>query len=411
MSRHTRNAVVLATLLLLSGCTAPSHGGTTPGETESGISVNGAGLPVDADVVFDRVTRLMGADAPRPESIRVVTPPEPGEVNESSGAGLDPAPAFFEVMDVDSDPGEGLNASETRALENGMTNLGIGTVTLFTGENDSETVHYVLAHEFAHYVQAARDRHAGLRSTLGTTTDADFVIGSLLEGAAVYATNAYIEEHIGGNLTNSGLYFDLRERLEPGSFSAYANTRYVVGWRYVADRLDSPGAFDSLYENPPRTGEQVIHGLTPGEEPPRALSVSAETGRYRRVATDRLGEGFLRIALQNGPSRTRANRAAAGWGNDTLRTYLPEGGGDPGYAWIIRFDDPANRSQFTETLRESLSTRGTRTGGVWTVPDTATFDLDVAGEETVAVLAGNESFVRNTSASGSNGTVSIALPG
>jgi len=410
MARHVRPAIALVALLLLAGCTAPTHGGT-PSDGESGIRVDGAGLPVDPDAVFDRVTRLMGADAPRPGSIRVVTPPDHGEMNESPGAGVDPAPAFFETMDVDSDPGEGLNASEALALENGRTRLGIGTVTLFTGENDSETIHYVLAHEFVHYVQGARDREAQLRTYLGPTTDGTFVLAGVIEGSAVYTTNAYIDEHVGGNVTNSGLYFDLRERLAPGSFADYANSRYIVGWRYISGQATSPNATDGLYKDPPRTGEQLIHGLAPGEEPPRPLAVNASTGDYRRVGTDRLGEGFVRIALRNGLSRERANEAAAGWGNDTLRTYLPEGGGEPGYAWILRFDDPANRTQFVATLRDSLSTRGNRAGDTWTVPRTATFDPRPVGDETVAVLAGNESFVRNTTVGGSDANVSLTLPG
>jgi hypothetical protein len=139
--------------------------------------------------------------------------------------------------------------------------------------------------------------------------------------------------------------------------------------------------------------------------------VNASTGNYRRVGTDRLGEGFVRIALRNGLSRERTNEAAAGWGNDTLRTYLPEGGGEPGYAWILRFDDPANRTQFVATLRDSLSTRGNRAGDTWTVPRTATFDPRPVGDETVAVLAGNESFVRNTTVGGSDANVSLTLPG
>ncbi|MFB6295504.1 MAG: hypothetical protein ABEH66_01525 [Halobacteriales archaeon] len=183
MSRQAWEAVALAALLLVAGCAAPTHEGPTPAANgsgtpvenagtpgkpadDAGIAVEGAGLPVDPDVVFDRVTALLGANASRPDAIRVVTPPDPDDVNASRGGGFDPAPAFFEVMDVDSDPDEGLNASEALALENGRTNLGLGTVTLFTGENDSETVHYVLAHEFVHYVQGARDRGTQLRSRL-----------------------------------------------------------------------------------------------------------------------------------------------------------------------------------------------------------------------------------------------------
>jgi len=400
-------AIVLALLLVSAGCVAPANDGTDG--ADGGIDVEGAGLPVDPDLVFDRVTDLTGADPPRPGSIRVVTPSE--DPQNGSAGGIDPVPAFFERMDVDSDADEGLNRSEALELENGMTNLGVGTVTLFAGDNDSETVEYVLAHEFVHYVQAARDRPAGLLSELGTTTDAVFVAASLLEGSAVFATNAYIEEHMAANLTNSGLYFDLRERLAGGSYPDYANSRYIVGWRYVSGRLSSPAAFDRLYADPPRTSEQVIHGLDPGEEPPRPLSVSVDAGSYRHVDTDRLGEGFIRVALRNGLSRSRAASAAAGWGNDTLRTYLPESGGDPSYAWTVRFDDAHDRTAFVDALRASLDARGFRSGGTWTVANASvSFGVRTVGETSVVVLVGTESFVSATSVSGGGRAVSIALP-
>ncbi len=402
--QSSRLAIALAAAILVAGCTAPIHDRQAPGGDPDAIAVEGAGLPVDPGGVFERVTDITGANATPPDSIRVVTP---GDRRNASGSdpGFDPAPAFFEVMGVDSEGG--LNESEAAALENGRTNLGTGAITMYTGANDSRTIHYVLAHEFVHYVQAARDRLVTLRGALDSTTDAQFVVGSLLEGAAVYTTDAYIREHIGGNTTNSELYFDVREQLGAGSYPAYANSRYIAGWRYLEARDPGHDAVGSVYENPPRTGEQLIHGLEPSSEPPRNLSVSADTGAYRRIGTDRLGEGFLRIALRNGLDRERANRAAAGWGNDSLRTYRAEGA--TAYAWALRFDDAGNRTEFASALDDSLGARGSPEDGVRAVDGTA-FDLRTVGDESAVVLVGTEPFVRNTTVTGTDRNVSVTLP-
>lgn len=398
-------AIVLAAAIMIAGCTAPvSEDPKTmdPGE----IAVEGAGLPVDPNTVFDRVTRLTGANTTPPDSIRVITPADRGNTSRND-PGFDPAPAFFEVMGVDSEGG--LNESEAATLENGRTNLGTGAITMYTGSNDSRNVHYVLAHEFVHYVQAARSRMATLQNSLDSTTDARFVLGSLIEGAAVYTTDAYIERHVEGNVTNSELYFDVRERLGAGSYPAYTNSRYIAGWRYLEQRDPGYDAMDPVYEDPPRTGEQVIHNLTPGSEPPRNLSVTETTGAYRRIGTDRLGEGFLRILLRNGLDRDSANAAAAGWGNDSLRTYRPRSGGSAAYAWVLRFDDADNRTEFASAFEDSLAARGTRTDGGWRINGTA-LGLERIGSDTAVVLVGTDHVVGNTRVSGSEGNVSITLP-
>ncbi|MFB6228653.1 MAG: hypothetical protein ABEH88_08855 [Halobacteriales archaeon] len=400
-----RLTVALAVVILIAGCAAPFQDETAPGDSGE-IAVEGAGLPVDPGTAFDRVTRLTGTNVTPPDSIRVVTPADRRNAS-GNDPGFDPAPAFFEVMGVDSEGG--LNESEAATLENGRTNLGTGAITMYTGANDSRTVHYVLAHEFVHYVQAARDRSVTLRDSLDSTTDAEFVFGSLLEGAAVYTTDAYIARHIDGNVTNSELYVDIRERLGAGSYPAYTNSRYIAGWRYLEERDPRYDAMDSVYENPPRTGEQVIHGLAPGSEPPRNLSVTENTGAYRRIGTDRLGEGFLRIALRNGLDRNRANAAAAGWGNDSLRTYRPRSGGSAAYAWVLRFDDADNRTEFASAFEDSLATRGTRTEEGWRINGT-TFGLERVSSDSVVVFIGTDQFVRNTSVSGGDGNVSITLP-
>lgn len=408
-SRRWRGLVFV--LILTTGCTAPTAD-VTPTERTGEIEVAGDGLPVDPDVVFDRVTRLMNASPPRPDSIRSIGPAElPDSQPNESATQFDPAPAFFELMGVDTDPDTGLNTTEARALENGKTNLNLGTILLYTGANESRTVEYVLAHEFAHYVQGARDRLGQLNSHLDHTTDGQFVRSSLLEGTAVSVTNAYIESSLGGP-ESTQLYRDLASRLAAGSYPEYVNARYLLGVRYVADRIATLDSLDRLFANPPRTGEQLIHGLRPGTEPPRPLSVAVETGAYRRLRTDRLGEGFIRITLRNGVPTATANAGAAGWGNDTLRTYQSRDDGQPGYVWAIRFDDERNRSQFVETLQESLASRGVKSAGSWVLSDTnASIRFKTIGPETVLVLAGPDQFVDATEVSGSNETVSIALPG
>ncbi|NHN60621.1 MULTISPECIES: hypothetical protein [Halorussus] len=421
--------------------------GATDADTGT-IEARGAPLPVNQTLVFARVQRLLGTNVTPPEYVYVVddrfgndtadgdagpgndttsdddtTAPETAapaddDAAEDTTTAEDDATAdrgrslelyrFWQLAGVESEPT--LNRSERRRIPNGATTL-FGGIRLYPPANyTASSMEWVLAHEYVHYVQFKNRRSAQLRRALsGSTTDDRFVVRSVLEGAAVVATDAYLRRYVPGDRLNSEFYTEYDRRLAPGSRQQYANLRYIAGHRYVAGRVDSPDRLAAVYERPPRTGEQVLHGYPPGVEPARPLpvSVNAAGSAWRRAGTDTLGEPFVRVALRNGLNESRAARGAAGWGNDTLYTFR-RATGDASYAWALRWDDPANASEFAAAFAASLDARAPAANGTWTV-DGATMDVRSPGEEWTVVLAGSDGFVRGTDLTVEEGNLSVAV--
>lgn len=421
MTRGT--ALALAILLVTAGCLAPATNDPPPASPEErlgeDISVQGVSPGVAPESVFLGVRTVLGTDAGAPGNVYVF-PSVPGASDggdNGSSVSIGLRPPFWNAMGVEPDPDGIENVS---AMENGLT-TGLGQVVIFLGDNETTVVEYVLAHEFVHYVQFAELHDEAVRADVDVaTTDGRFVYGSVMEGAAVYATDAYVRRFMDTDRRNSDLYPRIAAQLAPGSADRYRNSRYVLGNRYVAGRIDDPAALPSVYEDPPRTAEQVIHGYAPGVEPPRDLSVTVAEGtndtedatggpgEYVLQGRDRMGEAWLRTALRNGVDRSAARQAAAGWGNDSLLTFRSEGGEDA-YAWVIRFDDAENRSEFTSVFRDYLDARGDREGGRWSV-DGWTFGVRSVGADATAVLVGPEGFAANASVEGSGGDVTVRPP-
>jgi hypothetical protein len=392
----------MAVVLALSGClSAPMTA-----DDVRNVEVRNGSLPVDANLVYGRVVGLLETDPRPPESLEVRADPPASTVANGTG-GTRVVPPFWAELGVTVTPGGGLDRA---SLENGVTTTA-GEITIFTGDNESDAVHYVLAHELVHYVQFESGQAADLSARVaGFSTDGQFVLRSVLEGVAVYTTDSYVDRYLDAEETNSDLYRRVAERLPQGGLRQYGNSQYVFGARYVAERFASPTEAVAVYRSPPTTSEQVIHGYAPGEEPIRNLTVRVEEDGWRDVATDRLGEAFLRVALRNGLDGPTADRVAAGWGNDTLRIFRPDDGADGrSYAWAIRWDDAANATEFVEGFESYLDARGDRTGDAWRLDD----DLATvrrAGPDATVVLLGDERFVRGATVDGEDGRVEVALP-
>ncbi|WP_435177405.1 hypothetical protein [Halorussus sp. AFM4] len=410
--------------------TTAASGGT--GADDRSIEARGAPLPVNQTRVFARVQRVLGTNVTRPAYVYVAgdrfgngtaggdaTTGDDNETAEDDNETADDDPTvgrgpslqlyrFWQLLGVESEPT--LDRSERRRLPNGVTTL-FGGIRLYPpADSDASSMEWVLAHEYVHYVQFKNRRSAQLRRALpGATTDHRFAVRSVLEGAAVYATDAYLRRYVPGDRLNSEFYTEYDRRLAPGSRQRYANLRYIAGHRYVASRVDSPARLAAVYERPPRTSEQVLHGHPPGAEPARSMPVSVDaTGSaWRRAGTDTLGEAFVRVALRNGLNESRARRGAAGWGNDTLYTFR-RASGNASYAWVLRWDVPANASEFAAAFAASLDARAPAANGTWTV-DGATMDVRSPGGAWTVVLAGSEGFVAGTELSVATGNLTVAV--
>jgi hypothetical protein len=175
---------------------------------------------------------------------------------------------------------------------------------------------------------------------------------------------------------------------------------YAEGESLVRDARADGGwdAVANLYENPPRSSEQVIHPRKIGRDSPERVDVPDRSGEaWRRVprpdggSTATIGEAgiatmFMYGAYDDRPGAVvprsaflnvadgRVNETdpidyalnySTGWAGDALAVYdRPDG--SIGYVWRIRWDDADEAREFVDGYRALLSYRdGTDRGAYW----------------------------------------------
>jgi hypothetical protein len=394
MSSRWLRALALCALLVLAGCAAPAGetpvaaGPATDGSTASATTtpqptttlddgtapdhvVVDGDLPVDANLTFDRVAALLDADyAPT----RVVVQNFSGRQTAAFSA-----IPFFAAF--------GVSGPETAATgPAGLTTLD-ATVYLSPAAADSARVEQVLAHEFVHVAQVRTgmvpwfEGQAGVAESL----DEQFARRALVEGGAVYVTDAYTREHQSGLGSQSTQIAAAYANATAGGRFVYG--QYHFGARYANATLESPVELPALYEDPPESTENVLHPETDDE--PAALEVFAESDSFdrERSQTRRAGELLARVVLRQTVNRSTAREAAAGWGNDRVVAFDTANGS--AVAWVTRWDTPGDADEFTVAAR---SLDDLQTGNE--------YRTERIGEDTVVVFAGSREFVESAEATG-----------
>ena len=356
---------------------------TTDSERET-VQVSGGDLPVDQTEVFWQVQQLLGTDVePQPVEVRNLT--------ERQGYQPGSAPLFRYL---------GVGNLSVDAGEPGGLTTQTGKVYVHPGDGTPSEVERVMAHEFVHLVQYRSNMLPWLSEIDQPRLTHDLLQTrlALIEGGAVYATDAYADDH----LDDVDPADRMADRYENGTPSAkYFYARYHLGHEYVEGRIDSPEDLPDVYEERPNTTEQVIHGYAPDEEPPAPLAVSANaTGEWSQTQNNTMGELFTRVVLQTELDADPARSAATGWGNDVLYGFTT-GGEAPGFAWTVRMDSASEADEFASAAEEFADRRGERSDGE--------FRVVRAGDETAVLLFGNPAFVESASLSGSNANVTVSV--
>ena len=270
------------------------------------------------------------------------------------------------------------------------------TVTVAPGNLSADAVELILAHEYVHVLQ---DEVAGYERV--GEIDRYEVDHALSEGSAVYVADRYADRYdrSWNGTTPLGIRECIYDRVGDGTRDLAG--RYYFGGRHFDARLDSPANLSAVYRAPPRTTEQVIHGLAPDAEPVANLSVEVrQRGRWIGDTRSRAGELQLRSWLRTGLSADRTDAAATGWGTDEILTFDRDD--RTAVAWVLRMDSTTDAEELAaavDDLETTLESRGA------TSVETAS-----VGEETVVVFAGPQSFVGNATASGTAGNVTVTVP-
>ncbi len=396
-----------ALLIVLAGCggvlQTPTPTATEPDETAtptSSITVIGGEYPVDAEAVFERVLNMTeeAVDAP----VLYIEEPDAEEP-----AILDRSVSPFRTA-LGIVPPERTNDSGTQL--GAYTPADGNSVHVYEGVLENETyAESTLAHEFVHTVQfrtdwGSRAWDAQPRVSGHLTYDGRLAYYLLIEGAASFVQHHYEEQFL-PNAPESEAFG--QARYENASAHARLNlARYVLGAQYVADRIDSPGDLATLHDDPPVSSEQVLHR---NDDSVAYLSIDAnDVGEWEsRYDRNTQGELFIRVVLRTELNRSAAVAGADGWGNDRRIGY--DNGNATGTAWVLRWDDAANATEFEETFRRYLDAKATTDDGVWQQgAGNASYRLQRLTNRTTVVYLGNESFVRAANATGdTDGFVTI----
>jgi len=422
----TVNATATANPTATAGTTTASE--TTVSEVQDDdISVSGGSLPVEHDPIFDRTTGLLGANV-SPPAVISVEPAAKIEADRAATPGNESgARHFVGVMGIGSDGRDGEGSDE----DGDETDEGVAVAAYvssahsvvvnerMTAPGRERALERTLAHEFVHTVQFRQNapervqRELDLRYSYSLDRYLTYV--SVVEGTAVFVADAYDERYLSGNATT----VTSRERYRSASSGVkFSIARYYFGGRYVASRFDAPENVSQLYDDPPRTTEQLLHGDANASEEPRFLAVQVRPGENRSLGPRNTnGELFTRIALGTELNESRTAAAAAGWGADELAVVEPERrSGNRSFVWATRWDSPAEADEFASAIQAYLDSRaeratagtsGTESDAIWR-DGSLSFRTERVGDETVVLLVGEEPFVRSATVSGANASVSVS---
>lgn len=378
-----------------------------------------------------RVEQVRGVEFDRDVPVEVVPRSAlDGSGGSGEGGGGDGSPsaarvvtdvkyrALFLVGDATGD-GDG-NASEResatrQASLRGYYSIARDSIVLVTDRSDPVPDEVVLAQELYH---AHQFRHRTLRLPEGYTDDHVLAMRALVEGDANLVDRLYERRcdadwdcvrpgSPGGDggdagdgedgAGDGGADGDGNASVAGGGFHVglylLSYVPYAEGEPWVASvyRRGGWAAVDALYDDPPRSSEQVIHPATKGDDPPEHVAVPDRSGdawtrvvREGRPSTvtvgeaglatmfaytaydDRPGELVAREDFLNVDRDGRVNATdpldydvnySAGWAGDAMAVYERDDGAR-GYVWRLRFDDAGEAREFARGYRRLLDYRG-----------------------------------------------------
>lgn len=383
-------AVVAGVVLATGGGPAVLDSRPTPTERAAAITVETEwavtdrpirGLPVDLTLVFARTEAVVGTIADPPWSVNVVNAEQIASIG-ADGERDARVERFETLLGMDSEP-----ATRLVGLVQSPREVLVAAETV----DDPEQLRGLLVHEYVHVIQFRQGAFGTFADHETDTRDERLVRTAMIEGAAVYVSTTYAERY-DRNFTTWASPEQVGFHRNATGPTRLSTTPYVVGYRYLSRRLDSPREIPRLYERPPETTEELLHGRPPGSTDPTAVSVSVRReSRWNASSDTRTGEAFLQAALSTELSVSRAKRAARGWDGDERQTLVR--GDRTAFVWAIHFDDARNATVFADAFETFLDRRAERDGNVWRA-ESAAYRVVQPSDRLVVVVLGDPTFVR-----------------
>jgi len=451
-----RRAVLLATMLVLAGCSAPAGSPaepateapadtaeappdgaetTTVGGASTTTSSDGGETNADPTTAEERDDQLVTVDGPDPDANEsdlfrqtralLGTDTEPPSVVVTGSPDVEFPEQGLETFRLLFLPRVDADAPRRPTRNRDWPTASPAfyyqqTHTVYIDSRKVNTVRVdiqeVLVEEFAHAVQFRNETFAsyydrrvdGLRFRPNQTTDDRLTTIAVREGVGdVYVTDRVQQESLGREPRESISRVVVSRYLRGGIGYRLAFGPYRFGYEYANRTLDGAAETFGVYGDPPRTGEQVLH---PTDEAPTNLTVSVVGDDLEPTRTDTYGELFLRPVLSGGLNESAAERAADGWGYDRLvnLTYDRDGERTSGFVWVLDWDDAEEADEFERLFRAYLNDRGRTTDeGRWRF-ENRVWDLRRIDGDTVGIVIGPSAFADDvTVAESENGSVTV----
>lgn len=141
----------------------------------------------------------------------------------------------------------------------------------------------------------------------------------------------------------------------PESIDRFNRFVYRYGVEFVKALYEQGGweAVNEAYANPPNTTEQIMHPEKYfAQEDTQTVEVPSITGEWNLEKTDRFGEYFIQVMLDNWISTDDAEQAAEGWGGDIVNYY--ERDDDFLFTWNIAWDSRDDAHEFYLAFQEMM---------------------------------------------------------
>ncbi|WP_224448427.1 Hvo_1808 family surface protein [Haloprofundus salilacus] len=421
---HTRITLALVVCLVFAGCAAPLTDGSALGDGfghandedrlgwENGYAYDDPlnidqsdGLNESEREAFvartmARVEKIRGLEFEEPVPVEVITREE---YRQQSGGASDPKYEAWnnQVWESLLLVGEDRNVSDVMDSVYGGSVLGYYSPSedriVIVSDSETPTIdRTTLAHELVHALQ---DQQFGLEGS-PVTQDGQLARNGIVEGDARYTETLYERR--------CGTEWDCVPRPDNGGGGGGGDTGapgvfltiyapYADGPQFVHTLYERGGwdAVNAVYEDKPRSTEQIIHPPKYPNETPANVSVddrsSTEWSRFdTKPVADTVGEASLyamfwqngyidRESLQNSPDEfspyNYSHPATEGWAGDAIVPYESDDG-EYGYVFQSEWDSQKDAREFADAYRATLTTRldAEQVGdGVYRVDDDSPF--------------------------------------
>ena len=130
---------------------------------------------------------------------------------------------------------------------------------------------------------------------------------------------------------------------------------YRYGMEFVEALYDIGGwdAVENAYSIPPSTTEQIMHPEKySAKEDAKTVEAPSVTGDWSLIETERFGEYFIFVMLDNWIYEADAEEAADGWGGDVFNYY--EGNDEFFFTWNIVWDTGDDAHEFYLAFQDMM---------------------------------------------------------